>query len=255
VSGISQAYPFAKIILAGSNLGYSGGNNLGIYHALSTGATHILILNNDTVLDKDCVARLLYACESKPGTVAIAPKSLWYSQSDIIYFAGGRINSFCIPYHVGLNQADGPIYSNGEYTEWITGCALFVTRDGFEKIGLFDDRYFLLFEDIDWSVRARYFGYYLRYAPDAILWHKGSVSFGGKGSAKYQYYYVRNGLLWLESYNTLMRLPFFWLPFLRSAWGRADRLKNISDKKEPLRKATLFAVYDYLARRFGKGRY
>ena len=110
---------------------------------------------------------------------------------------------------MGMSQPDGPTYTTVNDTEWITGYALFVTRAGFEQVGLFDERFFLLFEDSDWSLRARRLGYRLRYVGTAQLWHRASVSFGGNHSPLYHYYFTRNKLLWLERHYPLHQ--FLWL--------------------------------------------
>ena len=253
VAAIAQRWPDATLLATGRNLGYTGGNNVGIRHGLANGAPYLFVLNNDTRLAPDCVAALLEACATTPGAVAAAPKSLSTARPETIHFAGGRITNSGSAHHIGLDQPDGPAYGVAGDTDWITGCALFVSREGFEKVGLFDERYFLLFEDLDWSLRARRLGCRLRYAPAARLWHRGSESFGGKRGPNYHYYFTRNGLLWLECHYRAAKRASLGMRFLHRAWQRAQRLGETALERRTLQKATLLGVQDYLGRRFGQG--
>lgn len=252
-AAIRQTHPDITLLQTGRNLGYTGGNNVGIRHALATGATHIFVVNNDVVFDPHCVAELLADCLAHPNAAAIAPKSLYQSQPDRIYFAGGRLLKTGSAVHVGLGQPDGPEFDQPGNTDWITGCALFGIRQAFEQIGLFDDRYFLLFEDVDWSLRAREAGMPLRYAPTARLWHAGSKTFGGKRGPAYQYYFTRNGLLFLERHSSLLLLLPRAILFLWESCARVYRVGQTPQEKTALFRATALAIKDYLRRQFGQG--
>jgi GT2 family glycosyltransferase len=252
-AAIRQAHPDITLLQTGRNLGYTGGNNVGIRHALATGATHIFVVNNDVVFDPQCVAELLADCMAHPNTAAAAPKCLFESEPDTIYFAGGRILRRGPALHVGLGQPDGPEFDQPGNTDWITGCALFATRQAFERIGPFDDRFFLLFEDVDWSLRACEAGMTLRYVPAARLWHGGSKTFGGKRGTTYQYYFTRNGLLSLERHSFLLLLVPRMMLFLWEARARCYRLGRTPEERTALFRATMLGIKDYLLRRFGQG--
>jgi GT2 family glycosyltransferase len=252
-TAIHEAYPDITVLQTGRNLGYTGGNNAGIRHALATGATHIFVVNNDIALAPDCVAALLADSVAHPHTAAFAPKSLYLSQPGTIYFAGGRLLRTGSAVHMGLGQPDGPEYDHAGSTDWITGCALFATRLAFERIGLFDDRYFLLFEDVDWSLKAREAGMHLRYVPTARLWHGGSKTFGGKRGTAYQYYFTRNGLLLLERHSSFLLFVPRVILFLWEARARVHRLGQTPQEKSALFRTTGMAIRDYLRRRFGQG--
>ena len=252
-AAIRQAYPAIMVVQTGRNLGYSGGNNVGIRHALACGATHIFIVNNDITLAPNCVAELLADCLAHPEAAAAAPKTCYLSEPTTVSFAGGRMNRKGDAVHVGLGQPDGPEYARAEEIDWITGCALFATRQAFERVGLLDERFFLLFEDAEWSLRARKAGMKLRYVPTAQLWHGGSKTFGSKRTTTYQYYFTRNGLLWLERYASLpLRLPLA-MRFLSEARGRVKRLGRTPGERAALARATRIGIRDYVCRRFGQG--
>ncbi len=253
---IREAYPHITVLQTGSNLGYTGGNNAGIRHALASGATHVFVLNNDVIVDPQCVAELLADCRTQAQVAAAAPKSLFQTQPGTIYFAGGRVLRRGDAVHEGLGRPDGPEFGDAGDTDWITGCALFATRQAFEHVGLFDDRYFLLFEDLDWSLRARASGMRLRYVPTARIWHGGSMAFGGKRGALYQYYFTRNGLLCIEQHSSLPLLVPRMALFLWNARARARarRLAQTPQEQTALSRATVHGIADYARRRFGQGR-
>ena len=250
---IRQAHPDITLLQTGRNLGYTGGNNVGIRHALARGATHIFVVNNDVVFAPQCVAELLADCMAHPNAAAAVPKCLFESEPDTIYFAGGRILRRGPAVHVGLGQPDGPEFDQPGNTDWITGCALFATRQAFERIGPFDDRFFLLFEDVDWSLRAREAGMPLRYVPTARLWHGGSKTFGGKRGTVYQYYFTRNGLLSLERHSSLLLIVPRMMLFLWEARARVYRLGRSREERTALFRATVLGIKDYVRRRFGQG--
>jgi len=252
-AAIREAHPDVTLLQTGRNLGYTGGNNVGIRHALASGATHIFVVNNDVIFDPTCVAELLADCRAHPHAAAAAPKSLSASKPDTIYFAGGRVLRSGPAVHVGLGQPDGPEFDQPGNTDWITGCALFATRQAFERIGPFDDRFFLLFEDVDWSLRAREAGMLLRYVPTARLWHIGSKTFGGKRGTVYQYYFTRNGLLSLERHSSRLLLVPRMLLLLKEARARVYRLGQTHAERTALFRATTLGIKDYVLRRFGKG--
>jgi len=252
VDAVRANFPDVTILENGANFGYAGGNNVGIRRALDDGADVVVILNNDTLLEPECIARLTDAL-MPTDVAAAAPKTVSTADPHIIHFAGGGISGHGEPYHCGLGCTDGPEFDVPRDTEWITGCAIAVRRSALERIGAFDERFFLLFEDADWSLRARRAGMRLRYCPTAHVRHAGSVSFGGKASSTYLYYHSRNRLLWLEKHYAP---PLRWKLAVRNiidAWRRAGRMSAAPADRFHLRRAALLGICHYLIRRFGVG--
>lgn len=252
VDAVRANFPDVTILENGANLGYAGGNNVGIRRALDDGADVIVILNNDTLLEPECIARLTDAL-TPTDVAAAAPKTISGADPRIIQFAGGGISEYGAPFYFGLGCTDDSNFDRPHDTEWITGSAIAVRRSAFERIGAFDERFFLLFEDTDWSLRARRAGMRLRYCPTARVRHAGSVSFGGRSSSKYEYYRTRNHLLWLEKHYPL---PLRWKLAVRNiidAWRRADRLSKTPTDRSRLRRAATLGVLHYVIRRFGVG--
>lgn len=197
------------------NLGFSGGHNVGIKFALDNGADFIVILNNDTVVDENLISEFIKS--SKENVGIIAPKIYFhpgfefhkgrYKKEDegkVFWYAGGIMDfKNVIGHHRGVDEVDHGQYDSVESTDFASGCCMLVRREVFEKIGLFDDKYFLYYEDNDFSQRAKHSNFDIRYNPKAILWHKNAGSVGGSGSSLQDYYITRNRMLFGVRYAPL----------------------------------------------------
>ena len=250
VSAVRESFPEAEVIQTGANLGYAGGNNVGLKHALKRGFEYIFVLNNDTVLDPYCLANLVADLKAHPNAAAAAPKTLFLDSPTTICFAGGRLSPEGAPDHVGMGQQDGPQFFSCD-TEWLTGCAILFRSQALKEISLFESKFFLLFEDLDWSMRARKLGYKLRFAADARLWHKASASFGKTFSPLYWYYYSRNNLLWIERAFTLRQRPRLYFSALkRTLYAVLFNTNMPRLERKQIRRSVTRGLSDYLFRRF-----
>jgi GT2 family glycosyltransferase len=196
-----------KIIENEKNLGFAGGQNVGIKYALENGADFVFILNNDTTIDKNLIPRLVKAANSGIGIAA--PKIYFakgfeyhknrYKKEDlgkVFWFAGGKMDwENVIGHHRGVDDVDHGQYEKEEEIDFASGCAMLVSRKVFEKTGLFDKKYFLYYEDNDLSQRTRKSGFKVAYIPKAFMWHKNAGSAGGSGSSLQDYYITRNRML------------------------------------------------------------
>lgn len=200
LSLIRGAHPDVLLLETGHNLGYAGGNNVGIRYAMEHGADYILILNNDTIVAHDLIEEMLHAYEQDPRTGAVGAKIYDLARPNVIWQASAEWSEdrlrFISP-RSGLvdNEADN---RSVESTALVCGCALFTSTETLRKVGLLDDRYFLNYEESDWCYRARACGYTMVIANGAKLWHRVSASFGGDGSALHLYFMTRNRLMWIR---------------------------------------------------------
>ncbi len=241
----------AVIIENKENLGFTGGNNAGIKEALEKGADYILLLNNDTYVDKDLVKNLLIPFQKDAKIGIVSPKIYFakgheyhfdrYQESQrgrVIWYAGGKIDwQNIILSHRGVNEVDEGQYKAGE-TEFISGCAMMIKPDVLKKIGLFDNDYFLYLEDADLCQRAKNAGYKLWYEPSGSVWHKNAASSGKPGSSLHIYYQTRNRLMFGYKYAGI-RTKFALL---------RESLKDLSGGGIKAK-----AVMDYYFRRWGRG--
>lgn len=197
------------IIRNEKNLGFSGGHNVGIKYCLENGADYVLILNNDTYVDKSFLEELLKVARSDEKIGILAPKIYFapgfefhkerYSKKElgkVFWYAGGVMDwSNVIGRHRGVDNIDKGQFDKTEETELATGCCMLIKKEIFEKAGMFDDKYFLYYEDADLSIRAKEKSFKIVYVPKSVIWHKNASSAGGSGSKLQDYYITRNRLL------------------------------------------------------------
>ncbi len=220
-------------IQTGDNLGYSGGNNVGIKKALEDKCDLILVLNPDTTIDKDAIKFLVEGADS----AGIYGPKIYFGQGKTIWYAGGIFDKAnVLGQHRGVDQKDDGQFDKVEETDFVTGAALFVSREVFEKIGLFDEKYFLYLEDLDLCYRAKQAGFKIGYLPDAVVYHKNAKS-TGLGSPLQDYYITRNRMLFASKYLSFRtRFALF-----------REAVRNLG---KPVRRQ---AFFDFLMGSFGKG--
>lgn len=202
-----------QIIKNTDNLGYAAGNNAGIKNALTRGADFIMILNNDTIVDKHLLTDLLKVARSHPKAGLLSPKIYFakgyefhkkrYKKGDlgkVIWYAGGDIDwANVYGANHGVDQADRGQFDKIDDTDFATGTCMLLRRKAIKKVGMFDEKYFMYLEDADLSMRMKRKGWEVIYAPPARLWHKVAQS-SSIGSDLNDYYITRNRLLFGGSY-------------------------------------------------------
>lgn len=216
VSSFKKSFLNIKIIKNPENFGFAKGNNIGIKKALEDKADFVMLLNNDTILEKKCLQKLLEAVKNYPQYSIFAPKIYFeknfefhksrYKNSEkgkVIWYAGGIMDwDNLYGRHLGVDKVDTGQFDKEEETEFATGAAMFVKKEVFEKIGLLDKKYFLYYEDTDFCVRAKKAGFKILFTPKAVLWHKNAGS-SASGSSLQDYYITRNRLIFGFKYASL----------------------------------------------------
>ena len=179
---IPTRFPDIKFISTGENLGWAGGNNIGITDALAVGCDYIFLLNNDTIVEPNCIQFLVDA-SNIVGPSLMHPAIYYFDEPDVAQLdpTEGTSNA-CNKNH--------PIR-----LEYAYGAALFIHASVFRKVGLLDERFFLQLEETDYFLRAKKVGINTFCAPNAKVLHKESRSFGGRSTPMKTYYIVRNTLL------------------------------------------------------------
>ena len=183
------------VLDAGGNLGFSGGNNVGIRYALEHGAEYILLLNNDAVLERGAVEALLAAVG--PKTIA-TPKIVFDSDPARVWYGGGHISRMRGGFY---HETDAASADSARDVDFASGCCMLLPAAFFHECGLMDERFFLYCEDAELCLRAARAGYRIRYEPRAVVRHKVSVSTGGERSPMSAYYGTRNRLMLLSQYR------------------------------------------------------
>lgn len=197
-----------------TNIGFTGGTNMGISYGVARGVDFVLLINNDTTADSHILIELLKSFE-EDSKVGLAVPKIYFTKGHeyhlkrykkdelgrVFWYAGGYTdwaNVFNI--HRGVDEVDTGQYNKEEKITFATGCCMLIRTDVLEKVGLFDNTYYLYFEDADLSQRILQKGYNIVYVPKAILWHSNSASAGGSGSSLHDYYLTRNRMLFGMKY-------------------------------------------------------
>ncbi len=274
VEAIKKRYPEIFVIKNDTNLGYAGGNNVGMRYCLVSKAQYFVILNNDTILHPLFLDALVDAAERNLDGGIFGAKALSYSEPDKIWSTGATFSTEVMDF-VNIREKDMSLSSmekceeeRAEEIDIAVGYAMLLRTEMLRNIGLFDEDFYLMHEESDLCFRARDSGYKIYHVPNAILWHKGSVSFGGDESPLHQYFWSRNRLLWGKKHLRFLmrtRLFFYVLKDLlvdlkpnqrlmvkgrKIHWGLLTYWKVLR-QRTPRIKANLAGIRDYLLGRFG----
>ena len=231
-----------------NNLGFSGGNNRGIKYALEKNVDYVLILNNDTVVDENFLVNLVINKNADISSPKIYFEKGFEFHKDrytekqlgkVIWYAGGNIDlQNIIGKHIGVDEVDKGQFSKSREVDFATGACMLVKREVFEKIGYFDEKYFLYLEDMDFCVRAKKAGFKILFEPKAVVWHKNAASIGGSGSNLQDYYFTKSRLLFALKFAKL-RTKF-------------AVLKQVYSSKEKIKRK---ALLDFLSGNFRKAKF
>lgn len=251
INKIKEKFPKVTMIENQANLGFTGGNNEGMRLALKSGANFIMLLNNDTVVHSDLVKNLLEPLDHD-NVGGVVPKIYFeegyefhknrykdHERGKVIWYAGGKMDwGNLIGKNIGVDEVDHGQFDIRMEIELATGCCSMIRSDVLKNIGMFDDKYFLYYEDADLSERIKKAGNKIIYEPKAIVWHKNAES-SGVGGDLHDYYISRNRLLFGMAYAPIRtRLALVRESFDLLAKGRKWQKRG---------------VLDYYLRRFGRG--
>jgi GT2 family glycosyltransferase len=215
-----------ELILAGANLGFAAGNNLGLRHALQDDCKAIGILNNDTYLESPVFTALADAVIAEPHLV-VTPL-IRYAATNDVWFQGGVLDAG-YPRHVQLDELEQwPVTDSRRDADVLTGCCIVANADTWREVGVFDDRLFLFFEDSDWSMRARATGRRLVVQTDVEIRHVVSGSTRSTRTARLVACYFGRNMMWFSRKYfpaSTGRLARLWLgrAAVRAALGRTSR--------------------------------
>ncbi|RME97168.1 MAG: glycosyltransferase family 2 protein [Chloroflexi bacterium] len=252
VAAIRAEFPDITLIETETNLGFVGGNNIGLRYAQEKLFDAALLLNNDTEVSPEFLRLLVDAAAADPKIGIVGPSIFYFDAPATLWSAGGKIDwRNGVTSMVGLNEKDtGQFGTAPRPVDFVTGCALLIKLNVVAQIGLLDDRFFAYYEETEWCVRAARAGYQILHVPAAKIWHKISPQ-AREASPQVHYYMTRNRLLFLNAARAGLR------PRLRTALDYARTLFSWSVKpkwrhKAPQRRAMWQAIGDYRRGHFGR---
>ncbi len=200
-----------KLITTLKNTGFAHGNNLGIRWGMRHGGDYFLLLNNDVTVHRYFLQHLLKAMTDRVG---LAVPKVYFAKGyeyhkeryqpdelgKIIWYAGGQFDwDNVYGKHFGVDEVDRGQYDQQHPVDFANFCCVLIKKEVFDRIGFLNSKYFLYFEDADFSWRAQRHGFIQMYVPKAKIWHKSSGS-SGSGSRLHDYYITRNRLVFGMKY-------------------------------------------------------
>ena len=246
-SEIEHRYPYVTVIKSEKNLGYAGGNNLGIKAAHGR---YLFIINNDTLFKEFSVQPLIDRLESCPNIAIVCPKIRFVWGSNPIQYAGYTPLSKVTVRNqsIGFGEEDNGQYETAHPTPYAHGAAMLVKREAIDKVGLMPECYFLYYEELDWSMMFTRAGYQIWYEPKCTIFHKESQA-TGQNSPLRTYYITRNRLLLVKrNYKGINKSMAY--AYLLGLVAPRDILRTMLKGQSRHLKAILKGVQDFCHSQF-----
>jgi GT2 family glycosyltransferase len=211
---LAQEFREVRLIKNLTNLGFTGGNNIGMRDALGRGAEYLLLLNNDTVASPGFLKELVRVAENDPKIGILNPKIYFFEPTDMIWYGGGMHKPWwSFPKHIDYLKRDSSRNGKPREVSFVTGCACLIKREVVSRVGLLDEHFFFGVEDLDWSIRIVRAGFKAVYVPSAFIWHRVSVTANATlGVGARDYYHARNSIFVARKHLQ----PKYWPLFLLS---------------------------------------
>lgn len=205
-----------KLIKSNENNGFASGNNIGIKYAIENGAQYILLLNNDTTIEKDAISILAEQLNNHNELGIIGSRIMYYDNKELINYCGGEIDWLkATSIHNNYKQKFNNNVENFFYTNFITGCCMLIKKEVFEKVGYLPEEYFMYYEDVDYCVKVKEAGYKLGIDTSSVIYHKVSASSGGEDSPFSIKWGTRNRIIFINKYKKYTKgiatIMFFYL--------------------------------------------
>lgn len=250
---VKHEFPGLIVLENRENLGFTEGNNVGIRYALDHGADYVLLLNNDTVVDRGFVRELLRVAARSQRIGFVSPKIYFSDPPDMLWFAGARFSTRTGHGRaIGYRELDRGQYDEARRIDRPCGCAVLISRRLCEEAGLMDPGIFLYADEVEWMLRARKKGFEAYYAPKARVWHKVSATVGRERHPDSYYYGIRNTLYALNRHAPYPSAPLNWA---RNIVVAGVFLLSLVFSASPTRQAASALVsgwMDYRRGRFGR---
>ena len=246
-SAIQKIFSYVNVIRSDKNLGFAGGNNLGIKAA---NGKYIFLVNNDTIFKDFNVLALIDRLESSDIIGIVCPKIRFAWGNNPIQFAGYTpLTKVTVRNQaIGFGEEDNGQYETSHPTPYAHGASMLIKREAIEKVGLMPECYFLYYEELDWSMMFTRAGYQIWYEPTCTIYHKESQS-TGQNSPLRTYYITRNRLLLVKrNYKSIYKCLAY--GYLIGFVAPKDIFKSGIKGQWGLLKATLKGIYDFINTHF-----
>ena len=215
VEYIARHFPQIELIALPSNVGFGPACNLAITRVLQDETcNYIFLLNNDALIHPRALSELLSTAQDCPKAGILGSKVYYHNEPDKIWYAGARKRwGVLAAADTGRGQTDHGQFDTLREVDYVFGTAMLIRRSVFERIGLFDEQFFLYLEDMDFCLRAQEAGFSLLFVPQAHVWHKGSASTANHNGMR-KYHFVKSTVHFAKKHTSLASsLPafIFWM--------------------------------------------
>ncbi len=245
---LTEFADWLTVIRTEQNLGFTGGNNAGIQFARNNlDPDTIVLLNDDATVEPTAIATLHHTLHARPLCGAVVPKIYFTAgrefqsgyqtaeKGQVFWYGGGAIDwPEMYTFHRAVDEIDRGQYDELEPTPFVTGCCVALRPHLLAKLGGFDEKYFLYWEDVELSLRLQRAGYQTIYQPEAVVWHDNAGS-SGAGSTLHQYYQTRNRY----------RLGFTYAPWRTKLFLLKQLVQQYRSGNQAVRRAILDVIGDH----------
>ncbi|TSJ40754.1 glycosyltransferase family 2 protein [Mucilaginibacter corticis] len=214
-----KAFPELVFVRSDYNLGFAGGNNLGIEYAKGD---YLLLLNNDTEITENLISELTTELENNPEIGLISPMILYFDNPDIIQYAGFTKMNYLTCRNAGIGSMDvnkGQYNNDSRETAFCHGAAMMCRSSDLKQVGLMEEHYFLYYEELDWCEKFRRAGKKIWFTGKTKIYHKESMSVG-KESAVKTYFMTRNRMLFIRRNTSALNTLLFSIYYIFIACGK-----------------------------------
>jgi len=249
---IQKLFPQHHYIYLTKDTGYSGGNNAGIKYLLSKKANYVLSMNNDVIMNSDCLENLIQYIKNKNDVGLVGPRMYSYSSRNMFQRSGGYVNIFrSKPMPKWIKESEAPKELSLPYeVKKLPGALILVKTEAIKKVGLMDEKFFLYYGDTDWQKRFSNADYKQFVVPRARAYHKVSAT-TGRGSTKVLYYDSRDFLNYVFKHHGFLTLIY---SFIKSYIQRLIQIINSKTDNKPAQFQYLNLAYlHFILRKSGKG--
>lgn len=219
VEAVRGLFPQVEVLVNERNLGFAAGCNVGLNYALGQGAEYVLLLNNDAVVDREMLSRLIEVAIERSDCGPLGPRIFYEDRPAVVWSDGGYRHTLTLAWrgdHEGATERALEARTSPRPVDYLVGCGMLLSRRLLKEIGGFDERFFFYYEDLDLCLRAQRAGFQPLNVPSARMWHKVSASIG-EHSPLQRYHLARSSVLFYHEHTQRPLLPLIVLYRLGSA--------------------------------------
>lgn len=224
---LSEKFPFIKILRTNKNLGFTGGNNIGIKYAIENNYDYAILLNNDTIVESpDTFKVLINEMDKNIDSTLGTGRIFYYPQKDLIWYDGGQLIShrgMATHTNYRLNRNNTKLDDNLRETNFVSGCYMCIRLKDIPKLGYLNENIFMYLDDVEYSARLIKKGMKILYIPQAVIYHKARGE--GKSTQLMVYYSIRNRRLVINLHFGFIAKIYFEIVLIikRILWFFTDK--------------------------------